>query len=88
MAVHKWIYEGGAGVAWKRDVQRIAIKGMILGKCSIRTSMMAVFGLMSMGGFRNLGLQCISISIIHLAPGRISQSSAGEGMEMVRKKEL
>ena len=21
MAVHKWIYEGGAGVAWKRVVQ-------------------------------------------------------------------
>jgi len=21
MAVHKWIYEGGAGVAWKRGVQ-------------------------------------------------------------------
>ena len=47
---------------------------------------MAVFGLMSLGGFKNLGLQCISISIIHLAQGRISQTSAGEGMEMVRKK--
>jgi len=35
MAVHKWIYGGGARVAWKRIVQMIAIKGMILGKCSI-----------------------------------------------------
>jgi len=59
---------------------------MILGKCSIRTSTMAVFGLMSLGGFKNLGLQCISISIINLAQGRISQTSAGEGMEMVRKE--
>ena len=49
---------------------------------------MAVFGLMSLGGFKNLGLQCISISIINLAQGRISQTSAGEGMEMVRKEGL
>jgi len=86
MAVHKWIYGGGARVAWKRIVQMIAIKGMILGKCSIRTSTMAVFGLMSLGGFKNLGLQCNSISTIHLGQGRISQTSAGEGMEMVRKE--
>ena len=83
MAVHKWIDGGGARVAWKRIVQMIAIEGMILGKCSIRTSTMAVFGLMSLGGFKKLGLQCISISIIHLAQGRISQTSAGEGMEIV-----
>ena len=49
---------------------------------------MAVFGLMSLGGFKNLGLQGISISIIHLAQGRISQSSVGEVMEMVRKEGL
>ena len=40
---------------------------------------MAVFGLMSVGGFKNLGLQCISISIIHLAQGRISQEFCRRG---------